>query len=224
MNSWSMKELSVGVFGAVLLTLVIYLAGNSIGLVSAYDYLWLEILGVITNFACVWLVARQNVWNWPIGVAAVVLLGVLFWFTGLYASMVLSLVYFLPIQFYGWYNWVYGGKDNTELGVSRLTVNQWLFLVGAAVPVWFVVSYINNSFGATLPVLDTGILVLSIIAQQLMTEKKIENWLFWIAVNVLSVVVYGSAGLYVLCAQYVFFLGNAVYGFYEWYRSKPVTM
>ena len=113
MNSWSMKELSVGVFGAVLLTLVIYLAGNSIGLVSAYDYLWLEILGVITNFACVWLVARQNVWNWPIGVAAVVLLGVLFWFTGLYASMVLSLVYFLPIQFYGWYNWVYGGKDNT---------------------------------------------------------------------------------------------------------------
>jgi nicotinamide mononucleotide transporter len=84
---------------------------------------------------------------------------------------------------------------------------------------WFVVAQINTYFGATSPILDTGILVLSIVAQYLLGLKKIESWLIWIAVNVLSIYVYGSGGAFLLAFQYFFFLLNAIWGFYRWWIS-----
>lgn len=97
-------ELFVSLGWAVGLTALSYAAAMGFGwLDPTTGFPWIEAAGVALNYACVFLTARQNIWNWPLGIAAVVLLGYLFWQWGLYASLVLHIGYFLPIQFVGWY-------------------------------------------------------------------------------------------------------------------------
>lgn len=181
----------------------------------------LEVIGVVLNYSCVILTARQNIWCWPTGILAVIFLGILFWQLDLYASMALSILYFLPVQFWGWYNWLYGGKDMTTLPVTRLTGMQrvtFIFAIGFAA--WIVTSLINGTFGGAFNGYDTAILTISIMAQFLLTFKKLESWVLWIIVNLLSIYVYTSSGAYVLGIQYLFFLFNAFYGLHQWRKTE----
>ena len=83
----------------------------------------LEILGFATGAACVWLATRQNVWNFPIGIANNVAFLVLFATHGLYADAALQ-VLFGVIGVAGWWSWLRGGPRRTALGTGRLHVSD----------------------------------------------------------------------------------------------------
>jgi nicotinamide mononucleotide transporter PnuC len=112
------KDILEGLGVGVFLTGITYYIGSIMGWIGGYSIL--EVSGVLFNYACVWLVVRQKIANWPLGIIAVVLLGWLFFNIQLYASMALHIIYFLPIQIWGWYNWLYGGEEKTELKVSLM--------------------------------------------------------------------------------------------------------
>jgi nicotinamide mononucleotide transporter len=188
---------------------------------------WVEILGVLTNYSCVYLTIRQKMACWPIGIIAVVFLGILFFEIKLFASMTLQLGYFLPVQFAGWYNWKFGGENKTELKVSAMDWKDYAVIAAVGAVSWYVIARINIYFDASSAHLDVGILVLSVVAQLLLNSKKPESWLFWIAVNCLSIYVYYTTGAFLVAAQYLLFLGNAFAGAYLWFAenkelSKPV--
>lgn len=204
------------VVGLVIAT-VTYFVGLQLGWITDFSYI--EFFGVAFNYACVLLTARQSIACWPTGIIAVLFLGALFWHLGLYASMTLSLAYFLPIQFWGWYKWEYGGENKTELPISWMKVPDWGISIVVGLISWFVIAYVDAYFGAAQSSLDAGILVLSIIGQYLLGLKKPESWLFWIAVNIISVYVYSKSGANLLAFQYALFLGNAFYGFAAWTYS-----
>src|SRR3954464_12629202 len=88
---------------------------------------WAEVLGFVTGVINVWLVVRQNIWNWPIGIANVILLGLIFLAGGLYAGGGLQAVY-VVLQAYGWWQWLYGGQGRTELTTRRTSVPEWAAL------------------------------------------------------------------------------------------------
>lgn len=88
---------------------------------------------------------------------------------------------------------------------------------------YVVLQSINAYFGGVQPIADTAILTLSVLAQFLLTYKKIESWYLWIAVNILAIYVYITSGLYLIGLQYALFLLNAFYGLYTWRNSREQT-
>ena len=75
---------------------------------------WAEVLGFATGALCVYLVARQHILNWPIGIANNLLWILLFATAGLYADSGLQVIY-IALALWGWWQWLHGGRDRTPL-------------------------------------------------------------------------------------------------------------
>jgi nicotinamide mononucleotide transporter len=179
----------------------------------------LELVGAITGLACVWLAARQQVWTWPVAIVSVICYFVFFYEIKLYADMWLQ-VFFLGSNLYGWYKWLYGGKDHSELAVTRLKpAQQGLVLLVGVVASGLMGLYFSSFTNAAYPVLDSTLAAFSILAQILLTRKKIENWVIWLIVDVAYVGLYWQKEAYITAGLYFIFLIIAVQGFREWKAS-----
>ena len=177
---------------------------------------WTEFFGFVTGAACVALLVRQNIWNWPLGILNNLTFIVLFYRTGLYADVGLQ-VFYIVISVYGWWNWLHGGRDHGALTVSRVRPLVAVLLAGAvaattALLTWILRHYTNS----TVPVLDSLITALSLVAQFMMTRKWIENWPVWILANCISVGLLTYKGLYVTSALYLVYQVLCIMGWKEW--------
>jgi nicotinamide mononucleotide transporter len=85
----------------------------------------LEWVAALAGAVSVYLSARENIWSWPTAIVNVGLYTIVFRRTGLYSDMGLQVVY-LVLSIYGWYKWLYGGAERTQLRVSRATAREWL--------------------------------------------------------------------------------------------------
>lgn len=179
---------------------------------------WIEILGFLTGAACVWLLVRENAWNWPIGILNNLLFLVLFWRSGLYADSGLQLVY-VAISLFGWWNWLHGGQGHSALGISGTPRRAawWVAAVTAlaAAILWFVLARFTPS---TVPVADALTTALSLAAIYLQARKWIETWHLWIAADLLYIGLYLVKGLALTALLYAVFLGMCLVGLREWRR------
>lgn len=179
----------------------------------------LEWIAAIAGAVSVYLSARENIWSWPTGIVNVGLYIIVFERTGLYSDMGLQIV-FLILSIYGWYQWLYGGKDRTELTVSRASLRDWLVSIPIAIVFWIILAHVTETLpGVALPYLDSGLATLSLVAQWMMTRKLLENWVLWIIVDIVYVPMYVYKHLPVTAALYVGFLILAVMGLRAWWRS-----
>jgi nicotinamide mononucleotide transporter len=179
----------------------------------------IEALGFLTGAACVALLVRQNIWNWPIGIANNLLFIALFLRAGLYADVGLQ-GFYIAISLYGWWSWLHGGRDHGTLKVGRVPAGAALVLAaGVALATagltWILRRYTNS----TVPVFDSLITALSLAAQFMMTRKWIENWGVWIAANCLSIGLLIYKGLYVTSALYAVYQVLCVMGLVAWRRA-----
>ncbi len=179
----------------------------------------LELFGFATGAACVWLIARQNIWNWPLGIANNLLFMVLFTRAGLYADVGLQ-VFYVAIGAYGWWHWLHGGLDHGALKVSRTPPREaalaaGLTLCGTALVVFLLKRFTNS----TVPVLDATVTGLSVAAQVLMARKRLENWWIWIVANLISIGLLIFKHLYITAGLYGVFLAICLAGLVEWTRS-----
>lgn len=185
----------------------------------------LEIAATALTLVCVILAVKRSLWQFPTGILGTALGFFVFWKAGLVSSAVLQPI-FIVVQVFGWWFWVRG--DNSNPPPIRATP---LPLVGAAclgaivvaaAGAWALEAFGPEGVAMALP--DATILSLSIIAQIMLSLKRIENWFVWIAINALSVFVYGSQGLWLYTGLYAFFFFNAFWGWWEWrkeLRSYP---
>lgn len=186
---------------------------------TAHGSSCLEAIAVTFGIVSVYLSTRQNIWSWPTALINVSLFSALFLESGLYSDTGLQVVYFV-LSIYGWYEWLYGGAGHTAIAVSRTTRKTWLTLGGIAVVTWVVLGTITSRLpGTALPYVDAGTTTVSLIAQWMMTRKLIENWLIWIAVDVVYVGMFIFKGLYLTAFNYGIYLALAVLGYIAWRRS-----
>ena len=179
----------------------------------------LEWVAVVTGFACVWLAARESLWNFPVAIVSCALYILIYHRAHLYSDRNLQGL-FIALSLYGWYEWLYGGRGKTELGVSRTTRREWL---GAAL---FALAYtlgfgyyLHHGTDAAFPYLDSFTTAGSIVAQYLLTRKRLENWLLWLAVDLIYVPVLWYKALYPTAALYFLYLALAAYGYWQWRRD-----
>lgn len=176
----------------------------------------LEAFAVWTSYACTYLCVKQSRWNFPVGAVSVAAYCTLFWQHGLYASMALN-AYLVPALIYGWFRW---GRDDDTRSVGWIEWKLWAWSYVALTAITFyATAKLSEWLGGSMPLPDAAILIGSILAQFLLSQKRIETWAVWILVNVVAIGVYSNAGLHLASLQYVFFLGNAFYGFSQWHKS-----
>ncbi len=179
-----------------------------------------EWVAVVTSLLCVWLTVRNNIWNWFWGFIGVILFGYIFWNYENYANAGLQILYYLPIQFIGWYVWKRKGPNqDNDLPVTQLTTQARLGWAGVTVILTGILYVVLRFTNDPLPFFDGATTAMSIVAQYLQVHKKFENWWFWIAADVLYAgYVFPVQKLYVPAGLYVIFTGLAIFGAISWVK------
>lgn len=190
---------------------------------GSYNGPILEFAAAITNVYCVILVAKGRISNYYWGMAGVILYGYLAYAAGLYGNAGLN-TFYAGMQIYGWMQW----RKNTNgdaLDVKVRTVPGWMMCILGSVVILactglsLVFKYYTDN---PQPLLDAMTTVWSVMAMWLMVKRYSEQWLFWIAVNIASIIMWaipamqGGGGL-ALVAMYSVFLLNSLYGAYKWF-------
>ncbi|WP_028394034.1 nicotinamide riboside transporter PnuC [Bacillus cihuensis] len=189
--------------------------GSGLFLDSSYVEIFGSVMGVIN----VWLLARQKLVSFLFGLIAVATFAYIYFDSGLYAMVVLSIVQ-LGFNVYGWYYWVKnkGEEDvtpTTKLSKKGIVLGVSVILIGTLIWSYFQVNYTD----ASSPYLDSLIAVMGLVAQYLLSKKILENWLLWLAMGVMMLVVYAISGLYVLMVLKVINMCISFDGYLEWRRN-----
>jgi nicotinamide mononucleotide transporter len=177
----------------------------------------------VTGGICVWLVVREHMWNWPIGLLNNIVFFALFLHGRLFADMELQVVYF-GLGAYGWLNWLKGGEHRSILKISRTTRSEWLILaISIPLSTWGLREILFAVNGAA-PFWDSLTTVLSLAAQYLLCRKRFENWFFWITADVIYIPLYLSRQLPLTAILYAVFLVMCLVGLREWNKSLKKGM
>lgn len=180
----------------------------------------IEIIGFVTGGVCVWLVAKQNIWNWPIGILNNAAFLILFIGAGLYADATLQII-FAVIAIYGWYKWTHAkGMELATLPVSYSTWKERsaLFTLTALATIAGVTGLLHLT-NSDVALWDTLILTMSLAATYYQAKKHIDSWFIWIAVDVISVPLYFSRGLVLTSILYFIFLCICIKGLIDWKKD-----
>lgn len=179
----------------------------------------LEYIAALLGLINIALIVRRSVWNFPVGIAMVSLYTYIFYGNQLPSDAGLQ-IFFVVMNAYGWWAWSRNRDDSGELVVQRLGVTAyvvWASGSAAAILLWG--SIMARYSSATHPYWDGAIAVLSVAAQILMTRRFIENWHWWIVVNIISIPLYVIKELRPTAILYGLFLILAIAGLLEWRRA-----
>lgn len=180
---------------------------------------WIEFFAVVFGLVAVYFNTREIVWGWPTGIVGVVLSGLLFYEVRLYSDLILHVIYVI-LGFYGWYEWLYGGRGNAALRVTTLTPKILLVLIGFGGVGTVVIGYLFDRYtAADLAYWDAFTTSFSLVGQYMLAKKKIENWILWMVVDAVASGIYLYKELYLLALLYFLYLGLAAYGYYRWQRT-----
>ena len=187
----------------------------------------------ITGVLCVVLVAKGSIWNYAFGLVNVSLYAWISYKAALYGDAGLNALYYLPMQFIGWWQWRKRGAamsesesagDGVQVKARRLDWSQRVLLVLGCFAAVTAVGFLLKYLGDPQPFKDSATTVLSIVAQALMALAFMEQWALWIITNVISVIMWsvcvlrGEAHAGVIVIMWVFYLLNSINGFRVWLK------
>ncbi|WP_349918984.1 nicotinamide riboside transporter PnuC [Aeromonas veronii] len=213
----------------------------TIPLGEGYAMSWIEAIGTLFGLACIWLASQEKTINYLFGLINVSLFAIIFFQIQLYGLLLLQLFFFCA-NLYGWYAWSRPANAQGEsLQIRWLSRPKLLLTVLVSViAIALLTHYIDpvfaalartavallNLFGADLalpepspdafPFWDACMTVLSVVAQILMTRKYVENWILWVAINLISIGVYAAQGVYAMSLEYLILLFVAANGTRLW--------
>jgi nicotinamide mononucleotide transporter len=196
----------------------------------------LDVLGSIagiTGVLCVVLVAKGSILNYVFGLVNVSLYAYISYKASLYGDAALNALYYVPMQFIGWWQWrrrgaavseAEAGDNGVQVKARRFTWNQRAVLFICCAVAVVAVGFVLRHFGDPQPFKDSTTTVLSIVAQALMALAFMEQWMLWIITNVVSVVMWcicvsrGEAHAGVMVIMWAFYLLNSINGLRVWKR------
>ena len=226
-------------------------------ILSAYD--WFLIIGVIASniiysvlsgdidvvgslagiagVLCVVLVAKGSIWNYLFGIVNVSLYAYISYKAAIYGDAALNALYYVPMQFIGWWQWKKRGAafssgesdaEGVQVKAQRFNWSQRAILFAGCAVAVVAVGLVLQSFGDPQPFKDSTTTVLSIVAQALMALAFMEQWILWIITNIVSVIMWsvcvyrGEAHASVMVIMWIFYLLNSINGLRVWVKlSKP---
>lgn len=180
----------------------------------------LEWLGVFTGILCVWLAAKNNIWNWPIAIISVLIYIVIFFESKLYADMGLQF-YFFAMNIYGWHYWS-KQRNNPEQTrpISIITQKEIILSIIGVITFTVILGFLlHKNTDASFPFVDSFCTACSLIAQVFLARKVLQNWLIWIFVDIIYVSMYFSKELYATGLMYTLYIFIAAMGYKDWRKA-----
>ncbi|MBA6224857.1 nicotinamide mononucleotide transporter [Colwellia sp. MB02u-18] len=184
----------------------------------------LELIAVVASLLYVVLAAKGSIWCWPAAILSTVLYTVIFYDVYLWMDSVLQL-YYLLMAVYGWFCWHKNKPSKTHTDSNRLLYSQWtlqrhsriivLLTLVSLVLGWVMATYTPAHF----PYLDSATTVFAVFATYLITQKVLENWLYFIVIDLVSIYLYVEKGLIPTAALFGSFVILAAYGYWQWRKQ-----
>lgn len=204
---------------------------NTFFTLLSYPISYLEFTGTLFNLASVWLIAKRNIWTWPIATIGVILFGVLFYQIQLYADFFEQIYYFIT-GLWGWYLWQTSRQktEDNKVSIATNTYKANLYWVGgiaiaSIITTWLLIHlniWMPRLFPepASLPGIDATTTVMSFAATILMIRRRVESWILWILVDIVAVWLYYYKEVPFIALLYLVFLGIAISGYITWRRAS----
>jgi len=216
-SGWKAFELIwLSVFTIIIFGLSIYWKDSIIGLIASLTGIWNVVL-----------VAKGKISNYYFGIVAVTTYAYTAYNQQYYGEVMLNMLYFFPMQFIGLYLWKKKGNSSqqSEIKVRYMTNKQrtiWFFVTGLAIILY---GFILQKLGGNLPFIDSSSTVMSIIAMILMVFIFVEQWILWILVDIVSIIMWVSVLVkggndIAILIMWIAFLVNAIYGLYNWIKIE----
>jgi len=192
---------------------------------SILETTWLEIVAVIFGMLSVWYAKKANLLVFPTGMVSVLIYVYICFQFQLYADMGINFFYFV-MSVYGWYKWT---RRNDQQQVIPIRWNtrkeQWLGIGSTVVFFWIILGVIylfkhddTDYIQSYVPWIDSFTTAIFLVGMLFMALKRVENWIYWIIGNIVSVPLYFAKGLVFTSFQYLVFLGLAIAGLIAWKR------
>ena len=190
-------------------------------------------LAGITGVLCVVLVAKGSIWNYLFGLVNVSLYAYISYKASLYGDAVLNALYYVPMQFIGYWQWRKRGAavsqteadgKGVQVKARRFTWGQRILLALGCTAAVVAGGFILRYFGDPQPFKDSTTTILSIVAQALMALAFMEQWALWIITNIVSVAMWavcvarGEAHAGVMVIMWIFYLLNSINGLRVWLK------
>jgi nicotinamide mononucleotide transporter len=181
----------------------------------------LEAVAVLFSVAYLVLAIRESLWCWPAAFVSSVLTVIVMFEKRLYSDAGLN-VFYAAMAVYGWYQWQYGARrsGNRELPISVWPLKTHAFAIGGSVALsagvgWFMSEHTNAAF----PFLDAFVTVSSIVTTYMVARKILENWLYWLVVDSVSMYLYWRNDLNLFVWLFALYLVLVVIGLVRWHRD-----
>jgi nicotinamide mononucleotide transporter PnuC len=182
---------------------------------------WLEIVAMVTGVTSIWLNKKVNILVYPVGIISVLIYVYICYNAKLYADMIINFVYFV-MSIYGWYNWARPHKNETsnKLKVGFQSQKARWISAGIALISFVVMAFLLSKYtDSDVPYIDAFTTALCIIGMFLAAQKKVENWIYYIIADLVSVPLYFYKGLIFTSVQYIIFLVIAVMAYITWRKE-----
>lgn len=180
----------------------------------------LEFIAALFGVLNIVLIVKRSVWNFPAALVMVTFTAIVLWNVQLYSDAGLQLFFFI-VNLIGWRLWARHKGVEGEVIVARLGLAGQMAWIGVALlAIWGWGWFMAMNTNASSPWWDASVAMLSVVAQILMTRRYINNWHWWVVVNLISIGLYWQKQLYWFTGLYALFLGMAIWGLIEWRRAE----
>lgn len=195
--------------------------------------IWTQILAtsfmewviVVCGFAYLILITKKNSWGWPFAIIASTLSIYLFFNAKYYLESFLSLFY-LVMGIWGWITW---SNTKTKAKDGNVKIIRWktshhIINIGLSTLLTLAFGYYFDTYtDQARPYLDAFTTIFSLAATFMVTQKVLENWIYWIIIDLVSIELYADRNLYMLAAQMGIYSILAIYGYFQWRKDMKTT-
>ena len=182
-----------------------------------------EAVAVTLGVVYLLLAMRESLWCWAAAFISTGIFLVLFWRVGLLMESALQ-VYYLVMAVYGWWQWQHGGAGHAQLAISRWRSRHHLAALAAVLLASAASGALLERYtDAALPYLDSFTTWGSILTTWMVTRKILENWLYWLVIDSVSIYLYLDRGLYLTAGLFVLYLIIVLFGYRKWLLHYQAT-
>lgn len=181
-----------------------------------------EMVAVIFAIAYLLLAVRENILCWLFAFMSTAIYTILFWDVSLLMESALN-VYYMAMAVYGWHQWTSGGHNGDEephaLAIQLMSGRQHLLVIATIAILTLVSGYLlGEHSSAAWPYVDSFTTWASVITTYLVARKYLQNWLYWIVIDTVSIPLYIDRGLNLTAVLFAAYVVIAVFGYLSWRR------
>ncbi|WP_300568289.1 nicotinamide riboside transporter PnuC [Flavobacterium sp.] len=180
--------------------------------------IFLEITAILFGLWSVWCAKKDNILVFPTGIVSTLIYAYLLWTWSLLGDSMINVYYFI-MSIYGWYHWTRKKGEVVEFPISKITAREktTAVIIFVLTVLFVIIVYLFfDKFTSWASYVDTFITGIFFVGMWLMAKRKIENWIFWIIGDIISIPLYFVKGYTFTSFQYIIFTILAISAYLEW--------